>query len=70
MKKVVLTEEMIKDRVMKEIECGEQVNDKRERVALSDLISDIETLIATEYYRRGFEAGFQEAQKLIGGGTE
>ena len=70
MKQVVLTEEMINDMVIKEIECGTQIDDKRERVALSDIITDIETRIAMEYYRKGFEAGFNECLKLIGGGTK
>lgn len=70
MKQVVLTEEMINDMVMKEIECGTQIDDKRELVALSDMITDLESKIAMEYYRKGFEAGFNECLKLIGGGTE
>ena len=68
MKQVVLTEEMINDMVMKEIECGTQIDDKRELIALSDMITDLESKIAMEYYRKGFEAGFNECQKLIGGG--
>ena len=70
MKQVVLTEEMINDMVMKEIECGTQIDDKRELVALSDMITDLESKIAMEYYRKGFESGFNECQKIIGGGTE
>lgn len=70
MKQVVLTEKMINDMVMKEIECGTQIDDKRELIALSDMITDLESKIAMEYYRKGFEAGFNECQKLIGGGTE
>ena len=70
MKQVVLTEEMINDMMMKEIECGTQIDDKRELIALSDMITDLESKIAMEYYRKGFEAGFNKCQKLIGGGTE
>ena len=70
MEQVVLTEEMINDMMMKEIECGTQIDNKRELIALSDMITDLESKIAMEYYRKGFEAGFNECQKLIGGGTE
>ena len=70
MKQVVLTEEMINDMMMKEIECGTQIDDKRELIALSDMITDLESKIAMEYYRKGFEAGFNECKKIIGGGTE
>lgn len=67
--KVVLTEEMINDMVIKEIECGTQIDDSKEQVAFSDMLTDFGTRIAMEYYRRGFEAGFNECLKLSGGGT-
>lgn len=69
MEKVVLTEEMINDRMMKEFESGKEINDKNERVALSDIVTEIETMVSQEYYRKGFEAGFNECLKLVGGGT-
>lgn len=67
MEKVVLTEEMINDGMAKEFESGKGIDDKRERLALSDIVTEIETMVSEEYYRKGFEAGFNECLKLVGG---
>lgn len=68
MEKVVLTEEMIKDMVIKEVECGKEIEDKTERRAFSDMITDLESKIYMEAYQKGLKDGFEKCLKLIGGG--
>lgn len=70
MEKVVLTEEMIKDMVIKEVECGKDIDDKDERRAFSDMIVDLETKVYMEAYQKGLKDGFDKCLKLIGGGTK
>lgn len=70
MEKVVLTEEMIKDMVIKEVECEKDIDDKDERRTFSDMITDLESRIYIEAYKKGLKDGFDKCLKLIGGGTK